>query len=368
VGKWHAGDYWTPMPGFDTWFTSLKGTHARFGEHAFVDGTERVRFRGHQETAVTDRAVRFLREAAEGEEPFFLYVGYTNTHTPHTGETAPLVNQYRKCGFGDIPRETYEGEHGHNRVASFDPDEPERREQLAQYYAAVEAIDQQMVRIISELESLGQLENTWIVYTGDHGHMNGHHGLHTKINATLPGNFLEETIHVPLLMRPPGGIPGGRVVEAPVDHCDLFATVLDAAGEDAEARAERQVSPGRSVLPLVWGEAVSWRNRQFCESGMNRMVSDGRLKYIRRWPHPSGLEVEDELYDLRKDPRERVNRIGDEAYAEAVEDFRRDLEVFYARYEDPAMSGLTEEGRAPRHNPHEPWSTLPGDNDHRQGG
>ncbi len=362
VGKWHAGDYWKPMPGFDTWFTSLKGTNARFGEQQFIDGTERKRYFGHQETILTDRAIQFLREDTEKAEPFFLFVGYTNTHTPHAGESAPLVHHYKKKSFSDIPRETYSDVHGKIRIAGFDPDEPDRRRGLAEYYAAVEGIDQQMLRIVSELENRGELDNTVIVYTGDHGHMNGHHGLHTKANATIPSNFLEETIHIPLLMRWPEQVPEGISIEAPVDHCDLHASLLDIGG----VKANEAFCPGGRVFGL-WNDEAEWRDWQCVESGPNRMIRRGSLKLICRWPHPSGIEVRDELYDLNSDPRERVNVIENPAYADAVQQMKAEMTAFYERYEDPARSGINPEALAVRHNPGDAWTLGPETEMHRQG-
>ena len=374
VGKWHAGDYWQPMPGFDTWFTSTRGTNARFGEQRFVDGNERVDCFGHQEHIYTDRAVRFLKEWAATEQPaepdsrapFFLFVGYTNTHTPHTAEPAPLVHHYRKATFSDIPRETYKGAQGHPRIATFDPDEPDRRPQLADYYASVENIDQQMLRLVAELENLGQLDNTLIVYTSDHGHMNGHHGLHTKTNATIPPNFLEETLHVPLLLRWPGAFPEGRVMTEPVDHHDTFATLLDAAGADVEAITRQQVSPGRSTLPLLRGEAQKWRDTQCCESGPHRVIRSATAKLIRRYPNPVGPTFGSEFYDLVNDPRETTNQIANPVYAEVIRELDVALETHFVAFEDPEKSGITAAGLAPRHNPLDSYRKSPGDDDHRQ--
>ncbi|MCC5807150.1 MAG: sulfatase-like hydrolase/transferase [Opitutales bacterium] len=366
VGKWHAGDYWHPMPGFDTWFTSTRGTNARCGPQAFVDGTERIETFGHQETVYTDRALRFLREwSADAEKPFFLYAGYTNTHTPHDGETAPLVHHYRKCRFADLPGVTYTGAHGHARIAPFDAREDARRAQNAEYYAAVEVIDQQMLRIVAELENLGQLENTLIVYTSDHGHMNGHHGLHTKANATIPPNFLEESLHVPLLLRHPRLIPEGMRLPSPVDHCDLFATLLDAAGADAEAVAARQASPGRSFLPLLRDTRTPWRQLQFAESGPNRMVRSARDKLIVRFPlfaNPAG----EEYYDLENDPTETTNAASNPAHRHRVAELRRELEAYFGRYSDPAKSGTNPAALGVRHNDFDAWLKKPGDDDHRQ--
>ncbi len=366
VGKWHAGPYAESMPGFHTWFTSLMGTNASMKTQKYVDNGERKEFFGHQEQILSDRAVQFLREERPEEEPFFLFVGYTNTHTPHQMEGAPLTHHYRKCSFEDIPRESDQGEHGHTRIEPFDLEDPDRRESLAGYYAAVECIDQQLLRIVSELENQGILDDTLILYTSDHGHMNGHHGLHTKANATLPNNFLQESIRVPLLLRGPGIPAQPESVSAPVDHCDSFATLLDAAGLDSDTICQRLQSPGRSYLPLLQGTQNSWRREQFVEGGPNRMVEQDGWKFIQRWPHPSGLKVQDELYDLNKDPRETRNVAGDPAHAERIEAFKERIHSFYASYEDPEKSGIHPEALALYHNDHTPWNSLPGDADHRQ--
>ncbi|MCC5839707.1 MAG: sulfatase-like hydrolase/transferase [Opitutales bacterium] len=366
IGKWHAGTYARPMPGFDTWFTSLRGTNASFARQSFVDGDETVETFGHQETFLTDRALRFLREDPTGERPFFLFVGYTNPHTPHSGEPAPLEHHYRDAAFADIPRERPLATNGHARVAPYNPDEAGRRTQLASYFAAVENIDHQMLRLVAELENLRMLDNTLIVYTADHGHMNGHHGLHTKGNATLPPNFLDESIQVPLLVRPPGGLRKGRVVTQPVDLCDLFATLLDFGGADAASIIRAQGSPGRSFRRLPEDPFHPWRALQFCEYGPNRMARSATAKLIRRFPHPFGPAYGDEFYDLAGDPRETTNRIDDPAFAHVIDEMSRALDEHFSQYESPAASGRLPEALSRVHNTSDSWRTAPGSDDHRQ--
>ncbi len=366
IGKWHAGDYVRAMPGFDLWFTSLMGTNATFKEQAYIENGERLRFFGHQEQFLTDRAIRYLREDRDPGAPFMMFVGYSNTHTPHQQEGAPLTHHYRKSDFRDIPRETYQGEHGHARVAPFDLEEADRLESLAGYYAAVECIDQQMLRIVSELENQEILEDTLILYTSDHGHMNGHHGLHTKTNSTLPNNFLEETIRIPLLIRGPGIPQQEGPVSQQVDHCDTFATILDAAGVSVEEVTSRVTSPGASYLPLLRKEDSPWKTIQFCEHGPNRMACDGRYKYIQRRSDLSQVKGEDELYDLEADPRETQNVIGHEAYADRIHLLKEAMETYFTAYEHPDHSGYNPAALEVFHNGQSAWEVLPGDTDHRQ--
>lgn len=353
-GKWHGhahGD--EPRPGFDFWFSQWRGTNAKFGDQPFSDNGKRIGFHGHQAPMVTDAAMRFLRESASAsragnEEPFFLFVGYTETHSPFSTLPERLVAPHRK-GPPSLPREPFDAVHGTPRTDAPE-DESRYREQLAQYLASVEMIDEQVGRILDELEGQGILDETLIVYTSDHGHMNGQHGLLCKGNATVPQNFLEESIRIPLLARFPGAVQSGQVVEAFADHCDLHATLRDFAGAPANAG-----SPGRSLRSQLAGEPCpDWRDFQVCEYGNARMIrtADGR-KLIRRGPGPNG-QFADEFYRLDEDPSERENRLHDHAGEDWLRELDERMNNHFARWERPSCSGMRV-GEQLRFNTAEPW-------------
>jgi len=356
IGKWHLNHFWQSPPGFDAWFSNATGTNARFGPQPFYESDQRVEFFGNQAHILTDRALRFLHKR-DTERPFFLFVGYTNTHTPHIQEPDRWVNYYCKKKFADLPVETASGVHGANKFVY--PDDPEaRHEASAQYYSAVSVIDEMMGRIIDELANQEEIDNTLIIYTSDHGHMNGHHGLHTKGNATVPQNFLEESIRVPCLLSWPGQIQPNNTYSQSVDHCDLFMTVADAAECDCEALKESHPVSGTSYLPLLRGEDnVTWRDAQYCEYGNARMIRTDELKLIKRYPGPNG-SFDDELYDLKKDPQETQNVINLSEYASQVQELEQKLDAFFGKYEKEEYSGLRI-AELPRHNGGEPWVLDP---------
>lgn len=345
AGKWHCHHEWQQPAAFDFWFTSALGTSARFGKHVFYDGKEKVQRRGHQAPMYADAAVRFLRER-DTAKPFFLFVGFTDTHTPHQGSPPRLVERYRDCNFDCIPDEHDTGAHGHARLTR--PDDATMREHNAQYFAAVNHIDEQVGRIIDELQSQQLTDDTLVVYTADHGHMNGHHGLWSKGNATVPQNFLEESIRVPAMLTWPGRIAPGQTCDAFADHCDLHATLADAAGAPLI-----DTLPGRSYLPLLTGESTQWRDAQYCEYGNARMIRSATHKYIQRFPGPNG-DYPDELYDLATDPRETRNVIAENT--DLAADLKSRLEAHFAKYETPDHTGRTIENIA-THNAFEPWQT-----------
>ena len=278
-GKWHCGHSREPAPGFDRWFSFYDLQYPHCGTQRFSYDGDLVMEEGHQSPFITDRAVEFLDSRATNR-PFFMTVGYVNTHSPFSDQPERFAQRYRHESLEGVPVEPFSDIHG----SAFMPvptDRDQQHEQLVQYYAAVSTIDEQIGVIMDELERTGQLHNTLIVYTSDHGHMCGHHGLWCKGNATTPQNFLDESIMVPCLLSWPARLPQGVVSDAFVDHCDLFATVLDAA----ECGTPDEInSPGQSYLPLITARQAQWhRQAQVCEYGNARMIRDQQYKLIRRF-------------------------------------------------------------------------------------
>jgi len=351
VGKWHCGHSWNPQPGFDRWFSYGEFQFPHKGRIKFSDQGEIIDFEGYQTPAFTDRAIEFLR-TRDGRRPFFLFVGYVDTHTPYRDHPERLVEHYRHCHFRDIPRESFSPCHGRDTFGWRFDSEAAEREALAQYYAAVTFIDEQMGRILDELDSSNILTNTLVVYTSDHGHMNGHHGLNTKGNATTPQNFLDESILVPCLLMWQDRLPAHRVIEAPVDHTDLFCTLLDIAGVDVPQEIN---TPGQSYLRLLTGEGdQTWRDAYIGEYGNARCIRTERAKLIRRYPGPNGT-YPDEFYDLTEDPRERENRIDDPRYHDLVAELSERLEAHFRQFEIPERSGKNIATQPRTSEDAEPW-------------
>lgn len=362
-GKWHCGHFWEPPEGWDTWFSLAEGTNARFGKQPYYEGNVRLEHHGRQSDFITDRAIRFLRERPR-EKPFFLFVGYTNTHTPHTGEPERLVRKYRKDCLDAVPQEPVTQAHGWPRFSWSHRPEEERREELAQYMAAITLIDAQIGRILDELEAEGTLEDTVILYASDHGHMNGQHGLHTKGNATLPQNFLEESIRVPLLVRGPG-LQRGQVAKAFVDHGDTHATLREIMALPDGNPDEARLRPGRSYANLLRGDSFTPKASQICEYGNARMIRDARWKLIRRFPGPNG-SFPDEFYDLQSDPAEEQNLFdgADEEGLIALDRLDAEMADCFARYEVPEKAGR-DIGGQPRCNENEMWANTKEDLERR---
>lgn len=349
AGKWHCGGEAAPQPGWDHWFSpgDIRAPHDAPHTY-FLDGTP-VPLTGYRASLTTDHALRFLRER-DPDRPLFLFAGYVATHSPWRDHPERLVAPYRHATFADIPRDAIypfgrrAGEGMGVRTVA------EQREAQAQYYAAVSEIDEQVGRLLDALVSAGMWDNTVVVYTADHGLNTGQHGLWGKGNSTRPYNMLEESIRVPLLVRTPGEQYTGAVRDEFADHCDLLPTLLDLAGVPLPAAlAATRRYPGRSLAPLLRGQALPHRDAVFGEYGNLRMVRTRTHKLVRRYP-----DGPHELFDLAADPRETTNCFTDGEAQPLVRELTARIEVHFAAHEEPEYSGLRVR-ELPRHNNVEDW-------------
>lgn len=373
VGKWHCGFEREPRPGFDHWYSFWVNQYPHMGRQQFSDNGRKVEVEGLQSTLLTDQALAFLKQHASDpatkQRPFFLFVGYTDTHSPHTQMPEETVAHYKDASFRDIPRESFNTVHGRPLIP-VTADAAAERARQEQYYAAASTIDREIGRVLEALEASHQLDDTLVVYTGDHGLNAGQHGMWEKGNATIPQNFLEESIRVPCAISwPKGGVVRGLESEREVNHCDLFATLLEAAGATPNSATAAKInSPGRSYLPHLRGETeaalvISDPPQQFtqqlhdgmifCEYGNARMLRADSYKLILRYPY-KGVRFGNELYDLKADPRETQNLIDKPEHAERVAKMIAQIDGFFAHYTVPGHDGLHLEEQ-PMATPASPW-------------
>ncbi len=359
VGKYHCGYSRAPQPGFDRWFSYWKAQYPHQGAQYFTDQDKLVVAEGYQSPLLTERAVDFLErhqkeEGAEGK-PFFLYISYVDTHGPHNGAPNDLVEQYQAATFKDIPDEKFSPCHGAPNDPVAKSPEQERKKRI-EYYAAVSSLDREVGKVLATLQATGQLDNTLIVYTGDHGLNCGHHGVWEKGNATTPQNFLEESIRIACTLSwPAGGIRQNVTCDNFVSHPDLWATLLEIAGAVPDAATAAQInSPGVSYLRQLRGQGVpGWRQTMICEYGNARMARTARYKLIKRYPY-AGVGLPDELYDLEHDPRETKNIHDDPALKPVIRQLTGEVDQFFAKYTVPGHSGLELEHQ-PKCAPASPW-------------
>lgn len=336
-GKWHLGRSHETPKGFDWYFGLPRWQGSHIETYTYIYNGTPVTLTGNKTRFITDYALDFL-DHAPPDRPFFLNVDYIATHSPYGNQEPDLVARYAAATFRDIPPYVPHPWHQNEdfrQGADFSREAVLSRYQS--YYAAVTDMDRQIARLLDRLAECGQLDNTLVVYTSDHGLTLGQHGFWGKGNSTRPLNMYETSLRIPLILAWPGHIPAGQTVTHCVDHYDTFQTLCEVAGVhlDTPGLADRHY-PGRSYWPLTQGEAVpDWRDTRFGEYGDLRMIRMPRYKLVRRYPHGP-----DDLFDLQADPSETVNLADCPENAPLQHALETELDAFYTQHDDPAKSGL----------------------------
>lgn len=294
IGKWHATTYSkAPQPGFDYWLSynsverGWENQYVKSGQIYFSENGTELKYNGVQAQYLTDVAIRFIDER-EKDVPFYVSLNYTEPHAPFFGWPERLVDQYRQIAKKIIRAG---GSSSLTAMSEYNSVPDDHQEQLAQYLAGITLIDNQIGRIIDAIEGRGLNDNTVIMFASDHGLLVGQYGLYGKVNASMPYNFYEETIRIPMIIKAPNRlVRNGQVRNEFVDLIDLHHTILDLAGTNENL----SFSPGTSMLPLLQGKRSNkWRDYQIIERGNARMITDGHWKLNRYY-----------YKDLRKEPLE----------------------------------------------------------------
>ncbi|QAY71659.1 sulfatase-like hydrolase/transferase [Xylanimonas protaetiae] len=259
-----------------------------------------------------DRAIR--RPGTPAARPFCLYVSHHHPHDPfhvtqrdrdlYAEVDIPLSDPPAR---GDIARSVMDdwADDAHE-TARYALGDPGNRRMTCRAYAALTMVDRWIGELVDAPGATGELENTLIMFTADHGDMMTERGMvHKRC-------FYEWSVRVPLIARFPGAEHAGLRVPAPVSLIDLFPTVLDVAGVPAERRTPVD---GDSLLPVV-ARAVRARDAAeadvadrpvFSEYHLEKvhapcfMVRRGRYRYVLVHGH------DEQLFDLEADPGEATD-------------------------------------------------------------
>lgn len=189
------------------------------------------------------------------------------------------------------------------KVTSPPEDSFDARYVKAAYYAQIEHIDAAFGRILDALEAAGELDNTIIIFTSDHGELLGDHGL------ILKGcRFYEGLVHVPLILSWPAGFKPGLECGALVELVDLAPTILEACGISVPDAMQ-----GRSLMPIATGAAPPGHHKDFVVSEYNDAIggqppSHGTMVFDGRYKSCVYDAIDRaEIYDLLADPNETTD-------------------------------------------------------------
>ncbi|MCC7493198.1 MAG: sulfatase-like hydrolase/transferase [Fimbriimonadaceae bacterium] len=266
----------------------------------------------------------FLHSATAGDQPWCCFVSLTEPHDPYDCGAAAFA-AYDSAAVEPPPnwsddlagRPTLYRRAARN-FAQLTP--AQQREAAVCYWALCDEVDEQFGGLLEQVAAAGQLDDTLVVLTADHGDFLGAHGLYQK-NV---GAF-EEAYQVPLLLAGPG-VAAGAVSDARVGLQDLGATVLEAVGLTPEPTADSRSAAALLAAPSA---TAGWQQGYAEYSGTRhwwsqRVLWDGPWKFV--W---NGFDA-DELYHLDDDPGELHNLAEDHAHDAVV---RRMMATIYRRLE-----------------------------------
>jgi arylsulfatase A-like enzyme len=286
----------------------------------------------------------FFQEHQHDKKPFFLNIGVVQVHRPFGVWSGSPVNP------DDV------------KIPPYLPDNEIIRDDLSQFYKAIQGVDDCIGNIMQMLDEYGLRDDTLFIYTTDHGEA------YPRAKCTLydPG------IKTLLLMSHPNSdiIKNGTVYKQMVSNIDLMPTLLDLIGAELPNQIE-----GRTFLPLLKGETETFRRQIYTEKSFHevydpiRSVRTERFKFImnfetnqNRYQIAADMRQDavgkyflntveknrpdEELYDLNNDPNEQNNLIADINYIETAKELKDKLMDWMRRTEDPLLKGKIEDRRS----------------------
>ena len=276
-----------------------------------------------------ERTRAFIERAGAADRPFFAMVNFHDPHPPYS-VPEPWASMYDPADM--VPGELTPGEHDRNPIHfrmtqekgpdfrgmffedqgihgghSHLHDREELKKNMAIYYGMVSFFDDEVGRILDTLDRQGIAENTLVLFTTDHGHFLGQHGLTAKAI-----HHYEDLLRVPWIVRWPGRVAEGSVSQAIQNHVDLSPSFLAAAGLEIPRHMT-----GLNQLP-TWSGGEAARTWSITENHhtktnfhMHTYVNDRyKITVYRKWECG-------ELFDLVEDPGE-VHNLWDEPSAAGV--------------------------------------------------
>jgi len=312
-GKWHLGSDYEHGPrkyGFDHSYGNMTGACHPYS-HTYRKGQfqrtwhrneKRIDQKGHTTDLITREAIRWV---ADQKEPWFLYVPFTAVHTP-IGAPQEWMDSYQDVKFDEDPK----------------INESKRR-----YAAMVSHMDSAIQKIIKKVDRLGFLENTLVIFFSDNGSFypkgpEGHQyggdppliSYAVGSNKPLRGEkstTYEGGIRVPAFVYWKGRLPSNKVTE-PISAVDWMPVFMHLAGYQPKGNPHWD---GMNIWPLLNGniEKLKPRTIYICYDGGMKALRFGDWKLVRmgdtEWARQQmpGKDRSDRLYNIAKDPYEKIN-------------------------------------------------------------
>lgn len=321
IGKWHLGSDKFPGVGvhcestaiprdrqgkYQYWRAAdcLEFTSHGYDGYIFDESGNKIDFKGYRADRINDFALEYLEKKRDPNKPFFMFVSQLEPHQQND----------RNCFEGY--KETIEKYRDYPLPDDLTFLKGNYKEMYPDYISAINRLDYNVGRLVEKLKELGIYDDTIIIYTSDHG-------CHFKTrNLEYKRSCHESSTHTPLIIKG-GGFEGGKHDDRLVSLIDMPPTMLSMAGINIPDYYKGVDLTDNSL------ERRKCVFMQISESQCGRAVRTDRFKYSVRDIKPSGylhmnsrVYFEDYLYDLKKDPDEKVNLIKNPKYAHVRQELK----------------------------------------------
>lgn len=268
-----------------------------------------------------DNGIAWLRAHKDDAKPWGLMLSFVCPHPPYICPPAwyehyadrdlPLPPQWQQEEWPSHPVVDYL-----RRFFDFHPqfEKPQIRQLLAAYYGACSFLDEQIGRVLQELESLGLADDTRVIYTSDHGEHVGGRGIYGKFS------LYDESVAIPFLMAGPD-VPPGHICQTPVSLVDLYPSITESVG--AESRDEDADLPGRSL----WAAASNPDAPRIVLSEYHAVGSHHACYMLRdeRYKYNHYVDAPAQLFEMEEDPLELVDLAANPPYAKVLAHYETQL-------------------------------------------
>ena len=259
----------------------------------------------------TYKGMQFLREAADDDRPFMLYLTTGLVHPAFVAHRR-YMERVRESeieippGLGGLETTDHPVDEYMRITKNCTRRFPESlvREMRHVYFAMIAALDDMVGRVLQTLRDLGLEDTTYVIFSSDHGEMAGEH------NQVLKRSMYEPSIHEPLIIAGPD-VREGAEVETPVSLIDIYPTLMDMARADYSDFTSRSGYPGdidgESLMPQLTDGAPRQRDWAFAEYNGDRCCTGTYMLRRDRWKYVEFVGYEPQLFDLENDPWEMDN-------------------------------------------------------------
>ncbi len=348
IGKWHMyanelGNHLDPknsfVPkgehrlGFDGLFAHYGFHHEYYRDSAYyhLDTPEKIFHEGYEPDAITDFAIEHMKDMANKDKPFAMFLSIGTPHDPWNESNVPKENydKFRDTEF-KWP-ENYKPEndpHADGWAVLFDWERPDLPNWMRAYYAMVNNLDENIGKLMKAVDDLGIADDTIFVFTSDHGELFGAHGRRAK------NIFYEEAIRVPFLIRWGDNIPHNENSLC-LNTPDIMPTLLSMMGlpypkevegkdlSDAILGKENAFTPDGALLmgtgaTADWTDGFEWRGYRTEQYTYAVYLKDG----------------EKHLYDNIADPLQMNNLAKDNAFTSVLAEMEEKMAAEMERIGD----------------------------------